>query len=228
MNSDIIYCLEGVEKRVVEENKQELVILKDINFKISRGESVAIVGPSGAGKTTLLNIMGGLDVPSKGKVWFCDKDLHKLSPYEKASIRNKLIGFVFQFYHLLPEFSVIENVAMPMIISGMYYSDAIKNAKDALKTVGLEDKSYQPVNILSGGEKQLVAIARAVVLDPLVILADEPTGNLDVQNAELISNMLLNFNKTKGTTLVVVTHNLELASKMNRRIKIYGGEIKTD
>ncbi len=228
MNNNLLFELINVEKSIIEENKEELKILKGINLKIEKGETVAIVGPSGAGKTTLLNIMAGLDRPTKGRVIFCQKELHSLSVYERANIRNKFMGFVFQSHHLLPEFSVIENVAMPALIKGESFSEATKRALEILEIVGLKDKINQPVSNLSGGEKQLVSIARAVVMKPMVILADEPTGNLDIKNANMISDLLLELNEKIGTTLIVVTHNLELSLKMERRINLYGGEIKKD
>ncbi len=228
MNDNLIYKLVEVEKTVIEENKKKLNILKGINLEIKKGDSIAIVGPSGSGKTTLLNIMGGLDIPTKGKILFCGKDLSSLSPTQKAEIRNKKIGFIFQFHHLLAEFSVVENVSIPAVISGMPISHAEKLSLNTLELVGLVDKAYQPVNTLSGGEKQLTALARAVVMKPLVLLADEPTGNLDVKNAELTAHILYNLNKNLGTTVIVVTHNHKLASKMNRRIRIHGGEIQKD
>ena len=224
--NDVLFELINVEKSIIEENKEELKILKGINLKIKKGETVAIVGPSGAGKTTLLNIMGGLDRPTKGKVIFCQKELNLLSAYERANIRNRFMGFVFQSHNLLPEFSVIENVAMPAIIKGESFAEATKRALEILKIIGLKDKIYQPVSNLSGGEKQLVSIARAVVMKPMVILADEPTGNLDIKNANMISDLLIDLNKKIGTTLIIVTHNLELSLKMERRINLYGGEIK--
>ncbi|MFI3271849.1 MAG: ABC transporter ATP-binding protein [Pseudomonadota bacterium] len=224
MQSDTLYHLEGVGK-FHDSPAGLLEILPSLDLTIMAGESVAIVGASGSGKSTLLHLLGALDVPSKGKLFFEGCDLATLSSDEKAHIRNRKLGFVFQFHNLLPEFSAAENVAMQAIISGMPRNDAIKLAYTALDTVGLSDRCDAKVTTMSGGERQRVAIARAILLRPKVLLADEPTGNLDEKTGETIGKLLLELNRELGMTLVVVTHNRELAELMTRRLELRAGEL---
>jgi len=186
---------------------------------------MAILGASGSGKTTLLHILGVLDTASQGAVFFQGRDVTGLSEQEMARIRNREIGFVFQFHHLLPEFSPLENVAMQALIGGVSRSKALARAAEALALVGLENRRDQKVTTLSGGERQRVAIARAMLLQPKVLLADEPTGNLDEQTGEKVGNLLLQLNRELGTTLIVVTHNHALAELMNRRLELRSGEL---
>ncbi|WP_456324943.1 ABC transporter ATP-binding protein [Desulfonauticus submarinus] len=218
-----IYRLEHIEK-VFLSGDDKVEVLKDITLEIDAGESVAIVGASGSGKSTLLHIMGALDYPTKGRIFFKNKNIGLFSEKQKACFRNQKIGFVFQFHHLLPEFSMLENVAMPGIIRGLSKNRIFSLAKEALSMVGLEEFS-RPVSVLSGGEKQRVAIARAIVLKPEVILADEPTGNLDEANGVKVGNLLCRLNKELGTTLVVVTHNHILASLMQKTYQLKLGEL---
>ncbi|MDR2820663.1 MAG: ABC transporter ATP-binding protein [Desulfovibrio sp.] len=219
-----IYKFSNVTKKFSgpEEN---LEILKDINLVIDEGESVAIIGASGSGKSTLLHLMGALDIPSSGTVSFNDQNLAGMSLEQKADFRNKTLGFVFQFHHLLPEFSPLENVAMPAIIGGARRSDVLPKAYDMLERVGLTGRAHSKVATLSGGERQRVAIARAVFLRPRVLLADEPTGNLDEAAGAQVSGLMHELNRELGMTLVVVTHNRDIAAGMNRTVELKTGKL---
>ena len=203
----------------------EIEVLKNLDFELNPGETVAVVGPSGIGKSTLLQIIGTLERPSAGKVWFQGQDVFEMQNAELAAFRNHQIGFVFQFHHLLPEFTAIENAMMPAQIQGTRKPLAAQAAEEILVRVGLKDRLNYRVGKLSGGEQQRVALARALVLKPLVLLADEPTGNLDKTNSEHIHSLLMELNQDFSMTLVVVTHNMELASCMSRRVTIVEGKL---
>lgn len=226
MNEQSVYEIMDLSKEV-QGPKTTLTILQDISFKVAREGSLAIVGASGSGKTTLLHLMGGLDSQTRGKIFFNNRDLSTFSATEKANFRNRKVGFVFQFHHLLPEFNTLENVAMPCYIQGRSKKEVQKRAREMLELVGLQDQEKQPVSTLSGGERQLTAIARALVQKPEVILADEPTGNLDAENQKRVGSLLVRLNRVLRTTLVVVTHNLELAELMQDRIQLRAGEVLT-
>lgn len=198
-------------------------ILKGINADLKTGETLAVVGPSGIGKSTLLHILGTLDRPDKGKIFFKGEEIFQFDDAKLARVRNESVGFVFQFHHLLPEFSALENAMMPGLISGLNKDQAGEAAENILVRVGLKDRLFHRVTKLSGGEQQRVALARALVLKPDVLLADEPTGNLDKKNSEQVHNLLLELNQELGMTLVVVTHNMELAHYMERRVTIIDG-----
>lgn len=202
-------------------------VLQNINMEISSGESLVIYGESGAGKSTLLHILGTLEKPSSGQIFFNDEEIFTLGDDRLSEFRNRHLGFVFQFHHLLPDFSILENVAMPLMIRGEAKNKSLKKALYCLDQVGLEGKKDRRSNELSGGEQQRVAIARAIVAEPEVILADEPTGNLDEENSEKIFNLLLNMNRDLGTSLVVVTHNQKFISKFNRKVEIVDGRINS-
>ena len=189
---------------------RELHILKDINFGINDGELTALMGPSGGGKSTLLHILGALDRPSSGRVLFEKKDVFELKNADLARFRSRSIGFVFQFHHLLPEFNTLENVTMPAFIAGRDYGDSRKKAEQLLGDVGLSGRLTHKPGELSGGEQQRVAVARALMLDPRVVLADEPTGNLDSQTGEELFGLLTEINKM-GVTFIIVTHNESIA-----------------
>ncbi len=221
-NKKILYSLENVGKKF-SEAKESLEIFKNINLVIHAGEAISIVGSSGSGKSTLLHLMGVLDIPSEGKVFFDGKDVQELSMDAKAHLRNTSMGFVFQFHHLLPEFTTVENVAMQAIIAGMPRKTATDKAVDILQRVGLGDRLTHRVTTLSGGERQRAAIARAVLMQPRVLLADEPTGNLDAKSGAGIEELLLELNNELGMTLVVVTHNNELATSMERCLELRAG-----
>ncbi len=200
-------------------------ILKGVNFDLDAGETVAIVGASGIGKSTLLHILGTLDRPDSGTLLFQGKDVFNIDNGKLAKFRNESIGFVFQFHHLLPEFSAIENVMMPALIKGMSKESAIKAAEAMLVRMGLKDRLHYRVGKLSGGEQQRVALARALVLKPAVLLADEPTGDLDSKNSNQVHDLLLELNREFCMTLVVVTHNMELASYMSHSVTIINGQL---
>lgn len=200
-------------------------VLKDLDFDLSVGESVAIVGASGIGKSTLLHIVGTLDRPDSGQLLFRGDDLFTYDDTKLASFRNQTVGFVFQFHHLLPEFSAVENAMMPALINGVGRQEANQAAEEILVRVGLKDRLHYRVGKLSGGEQQRVALARALVLKPAILLADEPTGNLDKQNSEHVHTLLMELNQELSMTLVVVTHNSELASFMSRRVTILNGRL---
>ncbi len=205
--------------------KARIEILKDVDFDISSGETLAIVGASGIGKSTFLNLLGTLDRPDDGKILFQGRDIFRFDNEKLARFRNRSIGFVFQFHHLLPEFSALENTMMPCLINAMNKERAEESAERILLRVGLADRLHHRVTDLSGGEQQRVALARALVLNPLILLADEPTGNLDKKNSEQVHRLLLTLNEELGMTLIVVTHNMELASFMSRRVTIMDGKI---
>ncbi len=206
-------------------NKTKRVeVLKGIDLVFEQGERVAIVGASGVGKTTLLHVLGTLDRPTSGKVFHQGKDIFKMGEKELAHFRNREIGFVFQFHHLLPEFSAIENTMMPCLIQGSLKKEASLRAESILTLVGLKDRLSHKPGELSGGEQQRVAVARALVLEPKVLLADEPTGNLDTRTGESVFDLLTELNQIKGVTLIVVTHNLKLAEKMSRQIHLVDGK----
>ena len=202
-----------------------LTILNNINLEIAAGESVAIIGASGSGKSTLLHLLGALDTPSQGRVLYEDSSLSELDAKARATFRNKNMGFVFQFHHLLSEFTTLENVAMQAIIGGMNKQDAMDKAKKTLELVGLAQRSDHSVTTLSGGERQRAAIARATLLQPEVLLADEPTGNLDGKTGAGVIDLLMKMNSDLGMTLVVVTHNRELASQLGRNLELRSGEL---
>lgn len=198
--------------------------LESVNLEINKGEFLAIVGPSGSGKSTLMHIIGLLDQPTKGKVYIKNKDVENLSQNEQAVLRNRQIGFVFQSFNLLARTSAQDNVVLPLIYSGLGRHDREKKAKDALKKVGLAKRIHHHPSQLSGGEQQRVAIARALVNNPALILADEPTGNLDSKTGNQIIKLLINLNKI-GHTIVLVTHEKKIANKANRIVQIMDGKI---
>jgi lipoprotein-releasing system ATP-binding protein len=200
-------------------------VLKGINLKVAEGETIALVGASGAGKTTLLHLMGTLDRPTSGKVLFGDSDVFQLGDKALARFRNRSIGFVFQFHHLLPEFSALENTMMPLLISGMKKDDAEKIAAGLLADVGLSHRTEHKPGELSGGEQQRVAIARALVASPRLLLADEPTGNLDMKTSDEVHDILAGIHRDKGLTLIIVTHNERLAARMGKTIRMVDGRI---
>ena len=219
-----LYLVEHAQK-TVQSPAGELTILRDVSFEVQAGEALAIVGSSGCGKSTLLHILGTLDRATGGSVLFDGRDLSALSDAEAAHFRNRELGFVFQFHHLLPEFTTLENVAMQAVIAGMPRREALEKAADALDRVGLAERRDHHVATLSGGERQRAAIARATLLCPRVLLADEPTGNLDEKTGERVAAVLRELNRDMGMTLVIVTHNRELADSMDRSLELRSGEL---
>lgn len=200
----------------------EIEVLRGIDLRVREGECLAVLGESGVGKSTLLHVLGTLDHPTSGRVLFRGEDVFGKPPSELARFRNTQLGFVFQFHHLLPEFDAIENVMMPGLIRGLSFSELRERAAAILDEVELSHRLTHKVGKLSGGERQRVAVARALLLDPPLVLADEPTGNLDPRTAQTVENLLLEMNRTRGTALVVVTHNQRLAEKLGNAVTLVG------
>ncbi len=204
---------------------RELVVLNDINLHIARGELIAIIGASGAGKSTLLQILGTLDRPTKGTVSFEGQNLFQLTEHQQAEFRNRRVGFVFQFHHLLPEFTALENACLPAMIQKREMADVIGEATKLLGEVGLGDRLHHKPGELSGGEQQRVSVARALMQQPDLVLADEPTGNLDSHTGDALFTLLRQLNRSRGTTFVIVTHNDKLSAQADRIISMQDGMI---
>ena len=200
-------------------------VLKGVDLRVSPGERIAVVGASGAGKSTLLHILGGLDAPDRGHVLVAGEDVATMSEIRRCRLRNARLGFIYQFHHLLSDFSAVENVAMPLLIGGRQVREAEEQASAILRQVGLEDRLRHRPSELSGGERQRVAVARALVMRPSCVLADEPTGNLDLQNAERVQELLDDLCRSHGAAVVLVTHNLELAEQMDRVLELREGTL---
>lgn len=220
----MIRC-EGLTK-TYHDGQLHVEVFKDLNFSIADKELVAIIGVSGSGKSTLLQLMGGLDKPTMGKIFVADQDLSQLSEKQKGHLRNRYLGFVYQFHHLLPEFNALENVCMPLLIRGVSPSDAKKRASEYIERVGLKTRAQHRIGELSGGERQRIALARALVTEPNYVLADEPTGNLDHATATHVYELMLRLNQELGTSFVVVTHSEELALSMDRILELRGGQLR--
>lgn len=222
-NTPVIEC-RALAKRFREGDSQ-LTVLNEVSFTVQRGERIAIVGASGSGKTTLLQLLGGLDVPSEGQVFIAGEDINALSEGARGQLRNKALGFVYQFHHLLPEFSALENVAMPLLVRRMPVNEAREQAAQMLARVGLSERLTHRPGQLSGGERQRAAVARALVTRPQVVLADEPTGNLDGCNAAQVFELMLELNRELGTALIIVTHAPDLAQRMERVLTLQQGRL---
>ncbi len=205
--------------------RRRVTVFENLSFRVARGEKLIIVGQSGVGKSTLLHVLGALDRPTSGKIWFDETPLDELNEAQLAEFRNRQIGFVFQFHHLLPDFTALENVMMPCLIGGAGRDQAAEKARRILSEVGLDARLEHKPGELSGGEQQRVAIARAVVLEPRALLADEPTGNLDPETAEGVHQLLEDLNQRLGLTLVIVTHNDRLAALADRTLRLDRGAL---
>ena len=224
MSNSPLYELAGVGKEVAGPT-EKLVILRSVDLKVEEGDSLAVLGASGSGKSTLLHLLGTLDSASWGNIRYRGRELAGFSERDRVRLRNREIGFVFQFHHLLPEFTTLENVAMPGLIARKGKAESLALAAEALERVGMSGRAEHKVTTLSGGERQRAAIARAILLRPRVLLADEPTGNLDEKTGERVAELLTELNERLHMTLVVVTHNLSLASRMRRRLELRSGEL---
>jgi len=223
MSDTIIRC-DGISQ-VFKDGEATIPVLDNINFEIKHGENIAIMGASGAGKSTLLQLLGGLDKPTKGQVLIKGTDVSKISTKKLGLLRNQHLGFVYQFHHLLPEFSALENVMMPLLIAKKDKKSAIKIAQELLAKVGLQDRVTHRPGQLSGGERQRAAIARALVTNPACILADEPTGNLDEGTATVVMDLMLELTQQQNNGMIVVTHDKSLAKKMSKTYELTGGHL---
>ncbi|OTQ05000.1 lipoprotein ABC transporter ATP-binding protein LolD [Gilliamella apicola] len=223
-NSQILLSAKNLCK-TYNEGKMVTEVLKNVSFDIHSKSLLAIIGSSGSGKSTLLHLLGGLDKPTSGEIIFKSQQLNQLSEKEKAHLRNQEIGFVYQFHHLLPDFSALENVAMPLLISGAKPNDAKKRAMSMLESVNLVKRANHRPSELSGGERQRVAIGRALINNPALVMADEPTGNLDKTTADSIFDLLISLNRDHGTAFLVVTHDLELANKLDNQLIMRDGQL---
>ncbi|QXP53104.1 ABC transporter ATP-binding protein [Cellulophaga sp. HaHa_2_1] len=217
-----ILKITGLEKTYTSGNKQ-LTVLHDIFLEVEKGQTFSIIGPSGSGKTTLLGLCAGLDQPNKGTVELCGQDLSALNEDQRAQLRNKEVGFIFQNFQLLPTLTALENVSVPLELQGA--KDAKEKSKILLEKVGLGKRMHHYPSQLSGGEQQRVALARAFVNSPSILFADEPTGNLDEETGEKVINLLFDLNKELGTTLVIISHDLELANRTQQIVRLKGGKI---
>lgn len=222
MNNSVISCQHLAKS--YSDGATTVQVLRDMNLEVSPGEMIAIIGSSGSGKSTFLHLLAGLDKPTRGKILLNGKNPHLMSELDRCKLRNRYLGFVYQFHHLLPEFSALENVSMPLLIGGQLKPEIIKEkAEHLLEQVGLKNRLDHRLGQLSGGERQRVAIARALVSDPACLLVDEPTGNLDPQNAERVLDMFMELQKTRQTSVIMVTHDPNIAKRAHRMFRIENG-----
>lgn len=221
MSNSILAC-QNLNKSFID-GRNRIDILKNIELNVGKAEMLAIVGSSGSGKSTLLHLLGGLDKPTSGQVWLEQEDFSSMSEKRRGQMRNQKLGFVYQFHHLLPEFTALENVAMPLLIRGVKVTEARQQAMNLIQRVGLDNRFKHKPGELSGGERQRIAIARALVTQPLCVLADEPTGNLDRKTAQSVYELLAELNAELHISFVLVTHDLQLAAKMHRQVQMIDG-----
>lgn len=225
IKSPIVLDCKDLYKEYIDGSDIRLKILTGVSLAIKQGEQIAIMGRSGSGKTTLLQMLGGLDAPTRGEVWINGQNIHALTEPERCRVRNQSLGFIYQFHHLLPEFTAIENVAMPLLIGKIAPKLAAERAEALLETVGLKERLQHKPSELSGGERQRVAIARALVNEPDCILADEPTGNLDDENAQQVFEVMCSLNRQFKTSIILVTHDPELAAQLDRTLILHAGQL---
>ncbi|QDH70186.1 lipoprotein-releasing ABC transporter ATP-binding protein LolD [Marilutibacter alkalisoli] len=223
-NTAVIHC-DGLAK-TYSEGSLRTHVFHDLHLEVARGETVAILGASGAGKSTLLHLLGGLDVPTAGEVYVDGHRMSRLSDAARGQLRNRALGFVYQFHHLLPEFTALENVMLPVLLGGMEHDDAEAQARGLLESVGLSHRLDHKPGELSGGERQRAAVARALVNKPACVLGDEPTGNLDEKTAATVFELMLSLNREQGTSLVLVTHARSMARKLDRVLELHEGKLR--
>jgi len=223
LNPIVLQC-NNISKKFID-GKQELTVLSGVNMQIKRGSQVAIMGRSGSGKSTLLQILAGLDAPTTGKTLVNGEDIMALSETQRGVLRNRSLGFIYQFHHLLPEFTALENIALPLLIADIEPKQALNTARELIALVGLTDRSEHKPTKLSGGERQRIAIARSLATNPDCVLADEPTGNLDAENAEMAFQLMQSLNRQRGTTFVIVTHDPDLATRLEHTYYLQDGSL---
>lgn len=227
MRTQPIIKVEKLHKWYGEEGETRIHVLRGVDLSIYRGETVVLLGKSGAGKSTLLHLLGGLDKPSMGSIFVKNRELNLMNETELSELRSNFVSYIFQFHYLLPEFTVLENVMIPLLIKEYKPSRSYKKALELLDILNIRDKINYKIQFLSGGESQRVAIARALVNEPEIILADEPTGNLDPDTSKIVTEYLISLSRKKNTTLVIVTHNSELVKSADRGLKIINGKIES-